>query len=138
MPPSPDIRVPSGRWRLSLEVVNRSPTAQWKMAIVAGGRESITHYSTLEAHSSASLLEVHLETGRTHQIRVHMAAAKHPCCGDPLYGCDPVLARRLRLQRQWLHAVELAFVHPRSGEQVAFESPYPDDLVYALEIIRAG
>lgn len=118
--------------------IARHPGSDWKMAVVAGGRPSITHYETLEAHRSASLLEVHLETGRTHQIRVHMAAVKHPCVGDPLYGSDPTLAARLGLQRQWLHAVRLGFVHPGTGEYVEFESPYPDDLAHALEVVRQG
>lgn len=118
--------------------IARHPGSDWKMAVVAGGRPSVTHYETLEAHRAASLLEVHLETGRTHQIRVHMAAVKHPCVGDPLYGSDPTLAARLGLQRQWLHAVRLGFVHPGTGEYVEFESPYPDDLARALEIVREG
>ena len=71
---------------------------------MADGRHSVTHYETLEAHRFASLLEVHLETGRTHQIRVHMAALKHPCVGDLTYGADPTLAKRVGLERQWLHA----------------------------------
>ncbi len=116
--------------------IGRHPGADWKMAVVAGGRHSVTHYTTLEAHRAATLLEIHLETGRTHQIRVHMAAIKHPCVGDPLYGADPVLARRLHLDRQWLHAVELSFVHPGSGEDVTFVSPYPQDLAQALELLR--
>ncbi|MGH8966169.1 MAG: RluA family pseudouridine synthase, partial [Actinomycetes bacterium] len=96
----------------------------------------ITHYETLEAHRFASLLEVHLETGRTHQIRVHMAALKHPCVGDLTYGADPVLAGRVGLERQWLHAVRLGFEHPEDGEYVEYESPYPDDLARALDAIR--
>lgn len=116
--------------------IARHPGAQWKMAIVDGGRESTTHYETLEAHRSATLLEVKLETGRTHQIRVHMAAIGHPCCGDELYGCDPVLARRLGLTRQWLHAAGLGFTHPGSGEWVHFTSPPSDDLRSALELVR--
>ena len=95
---------------------------------MAGGKHSVTHYATLEAHRFASLLEVNLETGRTHQIRVHMAALKHPCVGDPLYGADPVLAARIGLNRQWLHAVRLGFEHPDTGEYVEYESEYPDDL----------
>jgi len=106
--------------------------------VVAGGKPSVTHYETLEAFRSASLLEVHLETGRTHQIRVHMAALKHPCMGDLTYGADPTLARRLRLERQWLHAVKLGFEHPETGEYVTYESPYPEDLAHALEVIRDG
>jgi len=116
--------------------IGRHPGYDWKMAIVEGGRPSVTHYETLEAHRAASLLEIHLETGRTHQIRVHMAAVRHPCVGDPLYGSDPVLAARLGLSRQWLHAVRLGFVHPGTGEYVQFSSPYPDDLRQALDLVR--
>jgi 23S rRNA pseudouridine1911/1915/1917 synthase len=105
---------------------------------MADGRHSVTHYETLEAHRFASLLEVHLETGRTHQIRVHMSALKHPCVGDLTYGADPTLATRVGLQRQWLHAVRLGFEHPDTGEQVEYESPYPDDLADALEVIRGA
>ena len=118
--------------------IARHPGSDWKMAIVEGGRHSVTHYETIEAHRSATLLRIHLETGRTHQIRVHMAAIGHPCAGDPLYGGDPVLAARLGLVRQWLHAVELGFTHPTSGEQVTFRSPYPPDLSRALDIVREG
>ena len=118
--------------------IARHPGSDWKMAIVEGGRHSVTHYETIEAHRSATLLRIHLETGRTHQIRVHMAAVGHPCAGDPLYGGDPVLAVRLGLVRQWLHAVELGFTHPTSGEQVTFRSPYPADLSHALDVFRVG
>ena len=79
---------------------------------------------------------MHLETGRTHQIRVHMAALKHPCVGDLTYGADPTLAKRVGLERQWLHAVRLGFEHPDTGEHVEYESAYPDDLAAALEAIR--
>ncbi|MFZ0531443.1 MAG: RluA family pseudouridine synthase [Propionicimonas sp.] len=115
--------------------IGRHPGADYKMAVVAGGRHSVTHYSMLEAFRAVTLLEVHLETGRTHQIRVHMQAIRHPCVGDPTYGGDPVLATQLGLQRQWLHAVELAFTHPRTGELVRFQSPYPDDLAAALSLV---
>ena len=115
--------------------VARHPGHDWKMAVVDGGRHSVTHYDTLEAFRAATLLEVQLETGRTHQIRVHMAAIKHPCVGDPLYGSDPNLAARLGLERQWLHAVELGFTHPGTGEWVVFESGYPDDLAHALRLV---
>ncbi len=116
--------------------IGRHPKHDYKFAVLADGRHSVTHYSTLEAHRFASLLEVHLETGRTHQIRVHMAALKHPCVADFHYGADPVLAKRVGLERQWLHAVKLGFEHPETGEYVEYESPYPDDLARALEIIR--
>lgn len=118
--------------------IGRHPGHDWKMAIVDGGRHSVTHYETIEAYRAATLLDVHLETGRTHQIRVHMAAIKHPCVGDPLYGGDPVLAARLGLERQWLHAVELSFRHPGTGEWVTFRSPYPMDLASALQAIAGG
>lgn len=116
--------------------IGRHPKHDYKFAVMADGRASITHYETLEAHRFASLLEVHLETGRTHQIRVHMSALKHPCVGDITYGADPALARRVGLERQWLHAVRLGFVHPDSGDHVEYESTYPEDLAAALEIIR--
>lgn len=117
--------------------IGRHPGADWRMAIIAGGRHSVTHYKVLEAFRAVTLLEVHLETGRTHQIRVHMQAIKHPCVGDPTYGGDPVLAARLGLERQWLHAVELAFVHPRTGDEVRFTSGYPEDLAEALRLVRS-
>lgn len=117
--------------------IGRHPGHEWKMAIVGGGRESVTHYETLEAHRAATLVEVRLETGRTHQIRVHFAAIGHPCCGDPLYGSDPALARRLGLDRQWLHATRLAFEHPVEGNRVEFESELPRDLEHALHEVRS-
>lgn len=116
--------------------IGRHPRSDWKFAVMADGRASVTHYETLEAHRFASLLQVHLETGRTHQIRVHMSALKHPCVGDLTYGADPTLARRVGLERQWLHAVRLGFVHPGSGEYVTYDSGYPDDLAHALEVVR--
>ena len=116
--------------------IGRHPKHDYKFAVMADGRASVTHYETLEAHRFASLLEIHLETGRTHQIRVHMSALKHPCVGDLTYGADPVLARRVGLERQWLHAVKLGFTHPDSGDEVEYESTYPHDLAAALEVIR--
>jgi 23S rRNA pseudouridine1911/1915/1917 synthase len=116
--------------------VGRHPSGDGRFAVVSDGRPSVTHYDTLEAFRAASLIEVKLETGRTHQIRVHMTAIRHPCVGDLLYGADPVLAARLGLTRQWLHAVRLAFEHPATGEVVTFESPYPADLAHALDVLR--
>jgi len=118
--------------------IGRHPKHDYRFAVLAEGKPSITHYETLEAHRFASLLEVHLETGRTHQIRVHMAALKHPCVGDLTYGADPALSQRLGLERQWLHAVRLGFEHPEGGERVEYESTYPDDLAAALEVVRDG
>ena len=117
--------------------IDRHPTAPFKFAVVADGKPSITHYETIEAFRAATLLEVHLETGRTHQIRVHMSAIRHACVGDTQYGADPTLGRRLGLERQWLHAVRLGFVHPGTGEPVEFTSDYPADLVHALDTLRA-
>jgi 23S rRNA pseudouridine1911/1915/1917 synthase len=117
--------------------IGRHPGADYKMAVMERGRHSLTRYSTLEAFVAATLLEIKLETGRTHQIRVHMAAIRHPCVGDLMYGADPVLADKLGLERQWLHAVRLGFVHPSSGELMQFESGYPPDLQHALNVIRA-
>ncbi|MCL8027586.1 RluA family pseudouridine synthase [Nocardioides bruguierae] len=116
--------------------LGRHPKFDYKFTVRVDGRPSVTHYETLEAHRFASLLQIHLETGRTHQIRVHMSALKHPCVGDLTYGADPTLARRVGLERQWLHAVKLGFEHPSTGEYVEFESPYPDDLAAALEVVR--
>jgi 23S rRNA pseudouridine1911/1915/1917 synthase len=116
--------------------IGRHPKHDYKFAVMADGKASVTHYETLEAHRFASLLEVHLETGRTHQIRVHMAALKHPCLGDLTYGADPTLAARVGLTRQWLHAVRLGFEHPDSGEYVEYESDYPEDLQHALDTLR--
>ncbi len=117
--------------------IARHPAGDGRFAVVAGGRPSVTHYDTLEAFRAASLAEIVLETGRTHQIRVHMAAVRHPCAGDRLYGADPVLAARLGLSRQWLHAVQLAFAHPADGRRVEFTSGYPADLAHALELLAA-
>jgi 23S rRNA pseudouridine1911/1915/1917 synthase len=115
--------------------IGRHPSHDWRFAVRADGRPSVTHYEVLEAFRFASLLEIHLETGRTHQIRVHMAAVRHPCVGDLTYGADPTLAARVGLERQWLHAVRLGFEHPGSGEWVEFTSPYPADLDHALRVL---
>jgi 23S rRNA pseudouridine1911/1915/1917 synthase len=113
--------------------IGRHPGNSWKFAVVADGKPSITHYETIEAFRSASLLEIHLETGRTHQIRVHMAAQRHPCVGDAMYGADPKLSARLGLERQWLHSTTLGFRHPGTGEPVEFTTTYPADLQRALD-----
>lgn len=116
--------------------VGRHPTADHKFAVVAEGKHAVTHYEVLEMVPSASLLQVDLETGRTHQIRVHMAAVRHPCVGDLLYGADPVLAERVGLSRQWLHAVRLGFTHPGTGRLIEVTSEYPDDLANAWRVLR--
>ncbi|WP_129339215.1 RluA family pseudouridine synthase [Cellulomonas endophytica] len=118
--------------------IGRHPGSDWKFAVVADGKPSVTHYATLEMLPSASLLEIHLETGRTHQIRVHLAALRHPLVGDLMYGADPTLAARTGLGRQWLHAVRLGFEHPGTGEWLEVSSGYPADLEHALETLAAG
>ncbi len=117
--------------------IARHPSSSWKFAVVAGGRDSITHYETVESFSGATLLRVGLETGRTHQIRVHLSAHRHPLVGDTLYGADPTLAEKLGVTRQWLHASELEFSHPVTGKPVRVECGFPDDLNVALERLRA-
>ncbi|AYD89599.1 RluA family pseudouridine synthase [Actinomyces sp. 2119] len=116
--------------------IGRHPGREWKMAVVPGGRESVTHYDVMEVMPGACLVQVRLETGRTHQIRVHMAAVGHPCVGDGTYGADPRLGARAGLARQWLHAVGLGLAHPVTGERMDFTSDYPEDLVHALEVLR--
>ena len=115
--------------------IGRHPSSDWRFAVVVDGKPSVTHYETLEAFPSASLLEIHLETGRTHQIRVHMAAQRHPCVGDAMYGADPRLSATLGLGRQWLHAMQLSFRHPATGERVTYRSSYPEDLQHALDVL---
>ncbi|WP_293791316.1 RluA family pseudouridine synthase [uncultured Corynebacterium sp.] len=115
--------------------IGRHPSAGWRFSVREDGKHAITHYDTLEAHRQASLLEVKLQTGRTHQIRVHFSALHHPLCGDPMYGSDPKLSEKLGLTRQWLHAVELGFPHP-DGTWKTVRSPYPQDLQQALDRLR--
>ncbi len=116
--------------------IARSQRHDYKFTISEDGKPSVTHYNTIELLPSAALLEIGLETGRTHQIRVHFSHFRHPLVGDPLYGSDPKLATRLGLDRQWLHAMKLSFAHPISGEPVEFESEYPNDLELALHKLR--
>jgi 23S rRNA pseudouridine1911/1915/1917 synthase len=118
--------------------IGRHPGHDWRFAVIEDGRPSITHYEVLEAFGKATLVEVHLETGRTHQIRVHFSALRHPCAGDLTYGADPRLAATLGLTRQWLHARQLGFDHPVTGERVTVTSEYPQDLSFALEVLESG
>ena len=116
--------------------IGRSANHDYKYAVIASGKPSITHYDVTEMFPGAAMLEIKLETGRTHQIRVHFSALGHPLIGDPLYGSDPVLAERVGLIRQWLHASGLGFEHPTSGKPVTFEAPLPEDLAHALSVLR--
>jgi 23S rRNA pseudouridine1911/1915/1917 synthase len=115
--------------------IDRHPSADYKFAVVAAGRPSVTHYETVEAFRAATFLDIRLETGRTHQIRVHLAAVRHPCVGDLTYGADPALAHRLGLTRQWLHARELGFEHPSTGQWLSLSSAFPPDLQRALDLL---
>jgi 23S rRNA pseudouridine1911/1915/1917 synthase len=117
--------------------IGRHPKAEFKFAVVEGGKPSITHYKTLELFPASTLCEVNLETGRTHQIRVHFSAFKHPLLGDTMYGADPKLAKSLGITRQWLHAKELGFTHPITGEALELVSEYPADLAAVLERLRS-
>jgi 23S rRNA pseudouridine1911/1915/1917 synthase len=116
--------------------IDRHPKEDHRFAVVASGKPSITHYEATEYFPSVTLARIELETGRTHQIRVHFSAIKHPLVGDLTYGADPRLAKTLAMQRPWLHAMELEFTHPRSGERVRFHAPYPADLSESLESLR--
>lgn len=115
--------------------IDRHPRSRTRMAVVhRDGREAVTHIHRLERLGHFSLLDVRLETGRTHQIRVHLEDAGFPVAGDPVYGRRPA---PLGLERQFLHAARLAFPHPESGEEIALESPLPADLAAALDAARA-
>lgn len=117
--------------------IDRHPRDEFKFAVVADGKPSITHYQTLESFAGATLVEIELETGRTHQIRVHFAALRHPLIGDLMYGADPVFAKSLGLTRQWLHAHRLTFLHPADGQERSYISAYPADLEAALASLRS-
>ena len=116
--------------------IDRQPGYEWRFGVVEGGKDATTIYETLESFGTATLVNVMLLTGRTHQIRVHFSALNHPLVGDLTYGADAGLAAELGLTRQWLHAVGLGFAHPVTGQYVSYTSPYPSDLQYALERLR--
>lgn len=113
--------------------IGRDPRDRTRMAVRPEGRPARTHYRTLELLGDYALVELRLETGRTHQIRVHLRAIGHPIVGDPVYG---VADHRLGLRRQFLHATSLRFAHPRDGRPMTFESPLPPDLAAALAEAR--
>ena len=116
--------------------IARHPKAEFKFTVAAEGKPSVTHYSTLEAFPAASLLEVILETGRTHQIRVHFSQFRHPLVGDSMYGADPKLAAKLGIEHQWLHATVLSFDHPITGARMNLHSPHPAELGAVLDLLR--
>ena len=118
--------------------IDRHPRDDYRFAVVADGKPSITHYTTLEFFAACSLLEVELETGRTHQIRVHFSALHHPLVGDITYGADHTLAAKLSISRPWLHAKKLALLHPSTGERMEFVTDYPAELKASLELLRGS
>ncbi len=125
--------------------IGRHPRQRTRQAVVNGGKEAVTHYRVLERFRAHSFIKCMLETGRTHQIRVHMAHLHHPLVGDPLYGgrlkipagATPLLAEALRgFKRQALHAMRLGLTHPATGEFMSWEAPLPADMERLLEILR--
>lgn len=115
--------------------IDRHPKEDHRFAVVATGKESITHYEVIEFYRGVSMVKIELETGRTHQIRVHFSALRHPLVGDTTYGADPVLAKSLQMSRPWLHAAELRFAHPVTGAAMTFHAPYPTDLTRSLALL---
>ena len=119
--------------------VGRHPRDRKRMAVVAkGGRRAVTHWRVLESFPAVQLVEAALETGRTHQVRVHLASVRHPVAGDRTYGADPTLAARLGLDRPFLHAWRLGFRHPGDGHRVELTEPLPPDLGGVLERLGAA
>ncbi len=115
--------------------IARHPTQRTRMAVVAGGKPAVTRYRVLERFAGATAVECSLETGRTHQIRVHLASLSHPLLGDPVYG--RALPKLPRFGRQALHAARLGLIHPESGEAMSWASPLPADLVELRNTLRA-
>ncbi|MFM2364830.1 MAG: hypothetical protein RLY79_499 [Actinomycetota bacterium] len=115
--------------------IDRHPKEDHRFAVIAEGKESITHYEVIEFYRSVSLVKVELETGRTHQIRVHFSALNHPLVGDTTYGADPVLGKSLAMSRPWLHALELRFKHPVSSQELVLNAPYAPDLQACLALL---
>lgn len=116
--------------------IGRAKVSDFRFTVTPAGKEAITHWDVMERFGEATLVTVNLETGRTHQIRVHFSSIGHPLVGDPMYGANPVMAEELGLTRQWLHAMRLEFRHPRTRIWTTVESRYPADLAQALETLR--
>lgn len=116
--------------------IARSASQRTRFRVDAQGRRAVSHYDVLEDHGRAAVVRVRLETGRTHQVRVHLSAVGHPVAGDRAYGASMPLAEQLGLVRLALHARRLAFRHPVTGTTVDVEEPLPDDLVAALARLR--
>jgi len=129
------------------EPLGRHPVLRKKRAVISDGKEAITHYRVLQRFDAHTHLICRLETGRTHQIRVHMSHIRHPLVGDPLYGgrlhlpsgCSPALADSLRgFRRQALHAAELGLIHPDSDQEVVWQAPLPSDMAKLLDALNGG
>jgi 23S rRNA pseudouridine1911/1915/1917 synthase len=118
--------------------IGRNPRDRKKMAVTARGKPARTRYRLLESFGAAALVECALETGRTHQIRVHMAHSGHPVIGDPVYGGGRAQRNIYDFPRQALHAAAIKFIHPRSGKAMAFASPLPPDMRALLKRLRSG
>lgn len=117
--------------------IGRAKVSDFRFTITSDGKPAVTHWDVLERFGRATLASINLETGRTHQIRVHFSSIGHPLVGDSMYGANPVFAQELGLQRQWLHSMELTFTHPTTGKIITLKSQYPSDLQHALEAMRA-
>ena len=129
------------------EPIGRHPRQRIKMAVVEGGKEAVTHYWVIERFNAYTHIKVKLETGRTHQIRVHMASHHHPIAGDQTYGgrmklpkgaSEELIEGLRQFKRQALHAKRLAFLHPMTNEETSFEAPLPNDIKHLLELLKKG
>lgn len=116
--------------------IGRAKVCDFRFTVTESGKPAITHWDVIERFRGATLVKVNLETGRTHQIRVHFSSIGHPVVGDPMYGANPQLSKTLGLSRQWLHAMTLKFKHPRTNKLIVLESKYPSDLQHALQAVR--
>lgn len=117
--------------------IGRAKVSDFRFTVTPTGKEAITHWDVLERFGEATLVKINLETGRTHQILVHFSSIGHPLVGDPMYGANPVMAKELGLERQWLHAMQLEFRHPRTRVWTTVKSHYPADLQHALDSLEA-
>ncbi|MFT8788175.1 MAG: RluA family pseudouridine synthase [Bifidobacterium psychraerophilum] len=116
--------------------IGRAKVSDFRFTVTPSGKAAITHWDVLERFGVATLAIINLETGRTHQIRVHFSSIGHPLVGDHMYGANPRLAEELELDRQWLHAMRLEFRHPRTHLWTRVDSTYPRDLQHALDMVR--
>ena len=116
--------------------IGRDKVSDFRFTVTPSGKPAVTHWDVMERFGEATLAKINLGTGRTHQIRVHFSSIGHPLVGDHMYGANPKLAQELGLERQWLHAMELSFRHPRTRIWTTVSSHYPADLEHALLVLR--